>query len=81
MDRRELLTGFVRLHIHHAAEGELYAQRMIEELVRHGYPLSPGTLYPLLRGLKKKGYLASRKKRQEKPFADTIAPLLSDVGP
>ncbi|MGB9115277.1 PadR family transcriptional regulator [Bradyrhizobium sp.] len=67
MDHRELLSGFVRLHIlHHAAEGELYGQWMIEELARHGYRLSPGTLYPLLHGLEKKGYLASRKSREGK---------------
>ncbi len=67
MDHRELLSGFVRLHIlHHAVEGELYGQWMIEELACHGYRLSPGTLYPLLHGLEKKGYLASRKKREGK---------------
>jgi PadR family transcriptional regulator, regulatory protein PadR len=67
MDHRELLSGFVRLHIlHHAAEGDLYGQWMIEELARHGYRLSPGTLYPLLHGLEKKGYLASRKEREGK---------------
>ena len=64
MEHRELLSGFVRLHIlHHAAEGELYGQWMIEELARHGYRLSPGTLYPLLHGLEKKGYLVSRGER------------------
>jgi len=64
MEHRELLSGFVRLHIlHHAAEGELYGQWMIEELARHGYKLSPGTLYPLLHGLEKKGYLVSREER------------------
>ena len=36
---------------------------MIEELARHGYRLSPGTLYPLLHGLEKKGYLVSRLER------------------
>jgi PadR family transcriptional regulator PadR len=47
MDHRDLLSGFIRLHIlHHAAERELYGQWMIEELARHGYRLSPGTLYP-----------------------------------
>ena len=51
MDHRDLLSGFIRLHIlHHAVEGELYGQWMIEELARHGYRLSPGTLYPLLHG-------------------------------
>ncbi len=65
MDHRDLLSGFIRLHIlHHAVEGELYGQWMIEELARHGYRLSPGTLYPLLHGLEKKGYLVSRVERQ-----------------
>jgi PadR family transcriptional regulator, regulatory protein PadR len=65
MDHRDLLSGFIRLHIlHHAAEGELYGQWMIEELARHNYRLSPGTLYPLLHGLEKKGYLVSRLERE-----------------
>jgi PadR family transcriptional regulator PadR len=56
MDHRDLLSGFIRLHIlHHAAEGELYGQWMIEEMARHGYRLSPGTLYPLLHGMERKG--------------------------
>jgi hypothetical protein len=62
MDHRDLLSGFIRLHIlHHAAEGELYGQWMMEELARHGYRLSPGTLYPLLHGLEKRGYLVARR--------------------
>ncbi|KAI3603550.1 Transcriptional regulator, PadR family (plasmid) [Cupriavidus necator H850] len=36
---------------------------MMEELTRHGYKLSPGTLYPLLHGLEKKGYLKSTMER------------------
>lgn len=65
MDHRDLLSGFIRLHIlHHAAEAELYGQWMIEELARHGYRLSPGTLYPLLHGLEKKGYLVARMERE-----------------
>jgi DNA-binding PadR family transcriptional regulator len=36
---------------------------MIEEPARHGYRLSPGTLYPLLDGLEKRGYLVSRRER------------------
>ena len=40
MEHRELLAGLVRLHIlHHAIEGEVYGQWMIEELARHGYKL------------------------------------------
>lgn len=61
MEHHELLSGFVRLHVlHHAAEGEVYGQWMIEELARHGYKLSPGTLYPMLHAIEEKGYLAAR---------------------
>jgi DNA-binding PadR family transcriptional regulator len=36
---------------------------MIEELARHGYCLSPGTLYPIMHGLEKKGLLRSKAQR------------------
>jgi PadR family transcriptional regulator len=63
MEHQDLLVGFVRMHIlHHAAEGELYGQWMIEELAHHGYKISAGTLYPMLHGMERKGYLKSRKK-------------------
>ena len=39
---------------------------MAEELARHGYRISPGTLYPLLHGLEKKGYLRSNDERNGK---------------
>jgi DNA-binding PadR family transcriptional regulator len=32
---------------------------MIEELGRHGYRISPGTLYPMLHAMERKGYLRS----------------------
>ena len=64
MEHQELLAGLIRLHIlHHAAEGEIYGQWIIEELARHGYRLSPGTLYPLLHGLERRGYLDSERRR------------------
>jgi DNA-binding PadR family transcriptional regulator len=64
MEHQELLSGFVRLHVlHHAVEGELYGQWMIEELARHGYRLSPGTLYPMLEAMEQRGYLVSRRER------------------
>lgn len=37
---------------------------MLEELGRHGYKLSAGTLYPLLHGMEKKGYLRSKLERE-----------------
>jgi hypothetical protein len=52
---QELLAGLVRLHIlHRAAEGEIYGVWIFEELARHGYRLSPGTLYPMLRTMERK---------------------------
>ena len=39
---------------------------MIEELARHGYRISPGSLYPLLQRLEKKGYLRSNPQRNGK---------------
>ncbi|HEU5017077.1 MAG TPA: PadR family transcriptional regulator [Pseudolabrys sp.] len=64
MEHQELLSGLIRLHIlHHAAEGGIYGQWMIEELARHGYRLSPGTLYPMLHAMERKGYLRSRERR------------------
>ena len=68
-DRRDqdLYGGLVRLHIlHHASKQAVFGFWFIEELARHGYKLSPGTLYPLLHGLEQKGYLRSIKERQGK---------------
>jgi PadR family transcriptional regulator PadR len=57
---RDIFLSFVRVHLlHHAAEGPIYGLEMIEELARHGYELSPGTLYPILHGLEAAGYLAA----------------------
>src|SRR5439155_2085830 len=65
MKFKDLLSGFIRLHIlHHAAEHEIYGQWIIDELARHGYKLSPGTLYPLLNAMEQRGYLKSRKQRE-----------------
>ena len=60
-DQRGLLSDLIRLHVlHHAVEGEIYGQWMLEELRRHGYRISPGTLYPMLHALERKGYVKSR---------------------
>ena len=58
---RNLYTGLIRLHLlHHAAEAPIFGQAMIDELGRHGYRLSAGTLYPILHGMEQHGYLRSR---------------------
>ena len=60
LDDKDLYSGLIRLHVlHHAVEEPIFGLGMIEELTRHGYRISPGTLYPLLHGLERKGYLRS----------------------
>ena len=67
LDDRDLYSGLIRLHIlHHAVEGPVFGLGMAEELARHGYRISPGTLYPLLHGLERKGYLRSSEHRDGK---------------
>jgi DNA-binding PadR family transcriptional regulator len=58
---REILLSFWKMHIlHHAAEGSVVGQWMLEELRRHGYRVSPGTLYPVLKRLEARGWLRCR---------------------
>jgi len=60
---RDFFLGFIKIHVlHHAAHEPIYGVAMIAELSRHGYDLSPGTLYPLLHSLEEQGYL-SREDR------------------
>ena len=55
---RQFFLGFIKIHVlHHAAEEPIYGQAMIRELAHHGYDLSPGTLYPILHGMERAGYL------------------------
>jgi DNA-binding PadR family transcriptional regulator len=67
MDDKSLYSGLIRLHIlHHADEEPLCGVWIAEELAHHGYKLSAGTLYPILHGLEKKGYLRSHQERNGK---------------
>jgi PadR family transcriptional regulator, regulatory protein PadR len=60
---RDFFLGFIKIHIlHHAAQHPVFGFGMIAELRRHGYPLSPGTLYPILRQLTVAGHLAKRER-------------------
>ena len=64
---RDLYSGLIRIHVlHHAVERPIFGLGMIEELARHGYRISPGSLYPLLHGLEKKGYLRATEQRNGK---------------
>ncbi len=57
---REFFLGFIKIHIlYHAAEEPIFGVEIARELARHGYNISPGTLYPVLHRLEKEGYLES----------------------
>ena len=57
---KDIFGGLVRLHVlYHASHEDVFGLGLIEELTHHGYKVSPGTLYPLLHGLEKAGYLTS----------------------
>jgi PadR family transcriptional regulator PadR len=60
---RDFFLGFIKVHVlHHASKGPLYGVWFLEELAKHGYQLSPGTLYPLLHGLEAEGYLVREER-------------------
>nr|MDZ8282742.1 PadR family transcriptional regulator [Nostoc sp. ChiSLP01] len=64
MDGREFYSSLIRLHIlHHAVQEPIFGLGIIEELARHGYKLSAGTLYPMLHEMERKGYLYSVEER------------------
>lgn len=69
LKHRDIYSGLIRLHIlHHASKEPIFGLWIIEELGEHGYRLSPGTVYPLLHSLEKKGYLKSREEKVGRSF-------------
>jgi PadR family transcriptional regulator, regulatory protein PadR len=69
---REILLSFWKVHIlHHAGEQPIHGQWLLTELRRHGYEISPGTLYPLLHRMQRNGWLRSRKAPRAGPRART----------
>jgi DNA-binding PadR family transcriptional regulator len=62
---REILLGFVRVHVlHHAADEPFFGSWMMEELGSHGYDVGPGTLYPILHRMEEDGYLVSEERTE-----------------
>jgi DNA-binding PadR family transcriptional regulator len=62
VETREFLLAFWKVHIlHHASEAPIHGQWISSELRRHGYEISPGTLYPLLNRMAGYGWLSCRK--------------------
>ncbi len=59
---QHLYAGLIRLHIlHHAGDGPIYGQWIMDELGRHGYRLGPGTLYPILHQMERLNWLRSAR--------------------
>jgi len=60
---RDFFLGFIKIHIlYHAGQAPVYGLELIQELARHDYDLSPGTLYPTLHSLEQDGYLVSERR-------------------
>ncbi len=60
---RDVFLAFVRVHVlHHAAKERIFGVEMMEELKRHGYDISPGTLYPMLHAFEDNGVLISTQE-------------------
>ncbi len=67
---REIVLSFWKVHIlHHAAEEPIHGQWILTELRRHGYDISPGTLYPLLQRMERLGWLKSKTAGARGPRA------------
>lgn len=63
MKDADLYGGLIRLHIlYHASKEPVFGFGIIEELGRHGYKLSAGTLYPMLHSMEEAGYLRSKSR-------------------
>ena len=62
----EVYSGLIRIHVlYHACVEGVFGLGMINELRRHGYNIGPGTMYPLLHGMEKRGWLRPRTARIE----------------
>jgi PadR family transcriptional regulator, regulatory protein PadR len=63
---RKFFLGFIQIHIlHHAKKEPFYGVWIIDELRKHGYDMSPGTLYPLLHSMETNGLLEKEEKVEE----------------
>jgi DNA-binding PadR family transcriptional regulator len=83
---RRFLGGFVRMHVlYHAAHEPVWGVAIMAELQRHGYRLTPGTLYPILHQLEAAGYLTARsavvsgKRRRNYRITKSGRKLLRDA--
>lgn len=60
---RKFFLGFIQIHIlHHGKIEPFYGAWMREELIEHGYDISPGTLYPIFKDMHKNGLLEKEER-------------------
>ena len=60
---RDFFLGIVKIHIlYHANQTPVFGKGLMQELTRHGYPIGPGTLYPILHGMEKDKLIQSYKE-------------------
>ena len=65
-DYPALYSGLIPLHVlHHSCKGPIFGFEMIQELQRHGYNLSAGTMYPLLHSMERRGFLRSYERNEQ----------------
>ena len=69
---REFFLGFIKIHIlYHASKEAIYGADIAAELARHGYNISPGTLYPTLHRLTREGFEFIPVKEYIQLYEDT----------
>ncbi|MDI6602379.1 MAG: PadR family transcriptional regulator [Thermoanaerobacteraceae bacterium] len=60
---RKMFLGFIEIHIlYHASKEPIFGLGIMEELKRHGYKISPGSLYPILHNMEADGLLNVEEK-------------------
>jgi len=63
---RDFFLGIIKIHIlYHANQTPVFGKGLMQELSRHGYPIGPGTLYPILHGMEKEKLIVSNKENVE----------------
>ena len=60
---RDFVRGFIKLYaLSLASDGEVYGLKILEEMNKRGFSLSPGTLYPALHSLLHEGDVTLRRR-------------------
>lgn len=60
---KNLYNGFIRIHIlYHAVDEKICGIDIIKELQRHGYTVSPGTIYPILHKMNQDKFLVAHNE-------------------